>query len=396
VPAHSGVKQWGTFLSSGAYPVNTNCSLISNSVALGSNATLSFWHYYQIESNYDGGVVYISTNNGNTWTLISPVGGYPNNSTNLEIHPAYSSTAPVSGTATFNLSAFAGQTVMFKWYFFSDNVIINRGWYIDDVVVSGAVTQTGTLSGTVSLTPVATMVTQASVKAGNLTTHPAADGTYALYLPLGSYPVTTALNHYSVPAAQNVTISPTALNQTADFSLEFLATPPVLTYSLNANSVLLNWANQNDRTLTFQTYSVYRKLNGDIFRFLASTSNSNYTDSNLQDGTYSYYVTAQYAEGESAPGNIITFTNPAGSYPNQLQVGITRSTRGMQISWNPIPGAKAYYIYATSNPDSKDWGKPVAVISAPATSWTDNEGGKARFYRVCADLPKPESVLNQK
>ena len=144
--AHSGNKVWATVLN-GNYANNANWTLTSPELtATGTNPQLKFYHWYSFEGTstlYDGGNVKISTNNGQTWTVVTPVGG---GYTGI----CYSGTPGVGGQqiyggssggwmeATFNLSVNAGQQFLIRWHFGSDaSVNSYAGWYIDDITGIG-------------------------------------------------------------------------------------------------------------------------------------------------------------------------------------------------------------------------------------------------------------------
>lgn len=125
-------------------------ALVSPELCLGTGATLKFWHWIQVEleSGYyasDGGIVEISTDGGDTWTRITPVGGYthaiyPGTSTPI---PAYT---PCFGwtddwtEVEFDLSAFDGAARIRFNFGGGEHFGSEEGWYIDDVVVAGDVT----------------------------------------------------------------------------------------------------------------------------------------------------------------------------------------------------------------------------------------------------------------
>ena len=85
-----------------------------------------FWQWYDTEQDYDGGNVKISTNGGATWTLLTPDIGYTGTGkpTNAGIpnEKCFSGHAHQAWEkATFNLTAYKGQTVMIRWHFGSDS-----------------------------------------------------------------------------------------------------------------------------------------------------------------------------------------------------------------------------------------------------------------------------------
>ncbi|MCK4256539.1 hypothetical protein KAX35_06605, partial [candidate division WOR-3 bacterium] len=73
--AHSGENVWATNLA-GDYDNNADFSLIREFIALSDNPILYFWHWYDTENRWDGGNVKLSTDDGGSWTVISPMGGY--------------------------------------------------------------------------------------------------------------------------------------------------------------------------------------------------------------------------------------------------------------------------------------------------------------------------------
>ena len=123
--AHSGTKVWGTRLNE-QYPNNVNWTLTSPAVQLGTNYVLEFWHRYAMESTYDGGNVKISVNNGSSWVMLNPEGGYSNTSVAALNGPGYSGSQDWA-QARFNLSAYANQQVRFRWTFASDTMIQGDG-----------------------------------------------------------------------------------------------------------------------------------------------------------------------------------------------------------------------------------------------------------------------------
>lgn len=145
--AYSGSNVWATNLS-GNYGINyMNAWLVSPSIDLSGvrESQLEFQHYYYTETNYDGGIVEASSDNGNSWTQIVPVGEYPlilasGFGNPLGSVPAYSG---YSGNgwhkAVFDISAYDGNNNLKIRYRFGTDLSVNGypGWYIDDVAAYG-------------------------------------------------------------------------------------------------------------------------------------------------------------------------------------------------------------------------------------------------------------------
>ncbi len=126
--------------------VVTDTSLwTTETIQLSDSSLLTFWHRYQFEDpDYDGAVLEISTDAGNTWSDLGPhitANGYTG-----VINSGYSN--PLGGRqgwtgdlldwtqVTVDLSTFAGQDVMIRWRLGSDSSVSDVGWYIDDVEIT--------------------------------------------------------------------------------------------------------------------------------------------------------------------------------------------------------------------------------------------------------------------
>jgi subtilisin family serine protease len=140
--AHSGVKLWATMLAT-TYPNSANATLDIPAITIAASkpyTILSFWHWYETENSYDGGNVKVSADNGATWTVVEPIGGY--DGTASTSNAGIPGERCFMGTANmfwqqelFDLSAYAGQTIMIRFHFGSDGSVYKSGWYVDDVMI---------------------------------------------------------------------------------------------------------------------------------------------------------------------------------------------------------------------------------------------------------------------
>ncbi len=138
--AHSGSKVWATNLS-GDYGNSASWKLDSPLyIAQQDNPELSFWHWYDIQNHRDGGNIKISLD-GVNWTLISPVGGYPEiatwNNSGIPDEPCYNETSEGWKLTSFILPVLSGQQFTIRWHLGSDNITTRPGWYLDDVMGFG-------------------------------------------------------------------------------------------------------------------------------------------------------------------------------------------------------------------------------------------------------------------
>lgn len=118
-----------------------------NSYTLKGVSTLSFWHYYDLEPGYDGGVVEISTDNGSSWIDAGPYmlkNGYngaidpTDNDTQLKGRSAFTDKSGGFVQTIVNLTSFAGKDVSFRFVFATDvqnQGLTFEGWYLDDIVL---------------------------------------------------------------------------------------------------------------------------------------------------------------------------------------------------------------------------------------------------------------------
>lgn len=139
--AYSGENLVGTLIN-GQYTVGPLLSTLTTpQIEVDLDPILTFWHWYYTEDTFDGGNVKISTNGGSTWTLITPAGGYDGALSTGWENPiggenAFYGQHDTWQQETFDLAAYAGQSIMIKFDYGSDNsVVTGDGWYIDDIFV---------------------------------------------------------------------------------------------------------------------------------------------------------------------------------------------------------------------------------------------------------------------
>ncbi|MFC1452023.1 S8 family serine peptidase [Verrucomicrobiota bacterium] len=126
------------------YPDSARASLISPPVYITGEAQFSFWHWLDTEElqdethAWDGCIVEISTDGGQTYSQIPPVGGYPYV---IYGHPASAfpdETPCFAGTGgwervRFDLGDFTGEVVRIRLQFGSDGYVASEGWFVDDL-----------------------------------------------------------------------------------------------------------------------------------------------------------------------------------------------------------------------------------------------------------------------
>lgn len=104
-----------------------------------SQATLRFWAWYDIEANWDYGYVLVSTDDGITWQILrgpSTTEANPNDNSYGWGYTGLSGDGPVWIQEQIDLSAFAGQQVLVRFEYITDDALNLPGWAIDDVTIS--------------------------------------------------------------------------------------------------------------------------------------------------------------------------------------------------------------------------------------------------------------------
>jgi hypothetical protein len=122
-------------------------------LTLGAGAPqLQYQARWQIEAEWDGVVVELSTDDGASWMPITPVGGYPNDFAQTQNPPINACGYPASQGAfgglstgfttgvyqpiTHDLSAFAGQNVIVRWRLSTDPGSEEAGFFLDNVRIN--------------------------------------------------------------------------------------------------------------------------------------------------------------------------------------------------------------------------------------------------------------------
>ncbi|NQU26695.1 MAG: immune inhibitor A, partial [Candidatus Marinimicrobia bacterium] len=139
--AHSGAFLWGINIGSD-YVAGTNAMLDSPPINLpGIAPQLSFWQWYDTEFSWDGGNVKLSIDGGTNWEIIHPTRGYDDDAAStanagIPGEPCFSGhDQGFWEEVFFDLTAYAGEEVIFRWHFGSDGSVQYPGWFIDDVSV---------------------------------------------------------------------------------------------------------------------------------------------------------------------------------------------------------------------------------------------------------------------
>jgi hypothetical protein len=129
VDAHSGQYAWWSNRGDDSDMTLTRAFDL-RSIA---RATLDVWMWYDIEEDWDYAYVEVSTSGGRTWELLSGAFTTMSNPNGNSFGPAYTGKSDGWIQETFDLSPYAGQEVLVRFEYITDDAVNHVGWLIDDV-----------------------------------------------------------------------------------------------------------------------------------------------------------------------------------------------------------------------------------------------------------------------
>jgi hypothetical protein len=132
------------------YSPYLDAGLVTPPILLAESSVLTFWHWIEAETYntanaWDGGLVEISEDEGESWSQIFPVDGYPYliwdsapsaGSILAPDTPCFSGAGDWT-QETFDLAEYGG-LIRLRFRFCSDQYTEKEGWYIDDITVAPA------------------------------------------------------------------------------------------------------------------------------------------------------------------------------------------------------------------------------------------------------------------
>ena len=150
--AQAGLRSYHSATDDGDYPSDTCASIVTPTLTLDTGAQLSYFARFNLEFQWDGVVVEISTDGGSTWSDLPPSTGYPNTLAQTLNPPvnacSYPSThgaftGPAQNDAltpwtsyTSSLATFAGQSVKIRWRLTTDPGASFDGFFLDSISIT--------------------------------------------------------------------------------------------------------------------------------------------------------------------------------------------------------------------------------------------------------------------
>ena len=357
VSPFSGENLWATSLE-GNYDDLMQYHLNSPEYYLKENSQLSFMHYYELDNGYDGANVSISTDNGNTWELLTPLDGYDNQSiVGIDNQPGWTGESGTWMNAAFDLSDYANEKVIFDFRLGSDESHSARGWFIDDVMVSNVHQKTGFIQGTVYLS---SLVSPAEVElsaSNNFACHPDENGAFRIYLPYGTHSLTATLDFHRSSTSHNLAITTDAPTLNRDFTL--MDMPPVsnLQQELSPDKTIfdMSWDAPEAAVLNPQNYRVYRKFDSGPYELVQESLNMVYHEVFTVEGKYLYYLAVVYEGGGEGEPLMVDPDPPSNEDDTSPQL-VTALDTNYPNPFNPVttinfslakPGQATIKIYNT-------------------------------------------------
>ncbi len=111
---------------------NLDSAAVTRVTVPAGSPTLTYTERHLAEEGYDYAYTVVSTDGGRTYTPLAN-----GNTVDAPLGPALNGDAAAFATQTFDLSAYAGQTVLLGFRYVSDGGVNDGGWYVDDVRVGG-------------------------------------------------------------------------------------------------------------------------------------------------------------------------------------------------------------------------------------------------------------------
>ncbi len=133
---YSGLGQWW---SGRGDSIDSTLTGEFDLTGLGS-ATLTFWTWYDLEEPWDYAYVMASSDGGRTWQILSGRQTSDDNPLGLAYGPAYTGKSgggdsPAWVEESIDLSPFAGQKILVRFEYITDQGINLDGWAIDDIAI---------------------------------------------------------------------------------------------------------------------------------------------------------------------------------------------------------------------------------------------------------------------
>jgi hypothetical protein len=136
--------------ATGNYLDGTCAALTTPAIQLAAGASLSFASKYDLETNYDAGIIEVAAGPSYaTWTKLGinypdPLGfsgnacGFLTSGASTVFSRTFATPAYAACRYSGSLAAYAGQSVKLRWRLATDSGVVGKGWWIDDIAIANA------------------------------------------------------------------------------------------------------------------------------------------------------------------------------------------------------------------------------------------------------------------
>ena len=117
---------------------NLDASAVTRVTVPAADPTLTFNEYHLAEAGFDYAYTVVSTDGGRTFHALANANTVPG-----PLGPALNGDASGWATQTFDLSPYAGKSIVIGFRYVSDGGVNEGGWYVDDISVGGTTVNDG-------------------------------------------------------------------------------------------------------------------------------------------------------------------------------------------------------------------------------------------------------------
>jgi hypothetical protein len=129
--AHSGRYQWYSNRGDDSNTTLTRAFDLRDVSA----ATLNYWAWFDIEEDWDYAYLEVSTNGGQSWTIIKTSGSRDTNPSGNAYGPGYTGSSAGWIQETADLSPYTGQEILLRFEYITDDAVNSSGFTLDDVSI---------------------------------------------------------------------------------------------------------------------------------------------------------------------------------------------------------------------------------------------------------------------
>jgi carboxypeptidase T len=179
-------------------------------------ASLGFWAKWDVEAGYDYVQVFISDNNGASWTAVQGKYTHPGNSNQALGEPVYDGTQNNWVKEEFSLEHYLNKEIKIRFVLKSDTYVVGDGFFWDDMTVTVVDLATG-IPGNMPMPFVTKISLQPNPASGNITMKYTLDkfypglNTFKIYDNTGQKVFETSLPHGSDAISWDVSSWPAGM-----------------------------------------------------------------------------------------------------------------------------------------------------------------------------------------